>query len=359
MTGTTGLGGTAGTAGTAGLPAASTGPTTSTPSTPSTGTATPEWLLRNDVALCPCGCIGRRRKGSFVEKTLTGGANVLRQAMFADEVAARPGLLQRLDPRVKLVTILALLIAVSLLRDLRVLAVCYLATLPLAAASGLPVAFFLRRVWLFVPTFTGLVVLPATLSVVTPGHVVLPLWEHAGGAGGVTAQGLLAAGLIVVRVATSISLVVLLTLTTPWARLLAALRTLGMPRIFVLIIGMAYRYLFLLLGTVSDMYTARKARSVGPATSGRSATRTRRDTTRARRDTAVQGRRFVAAGAGTLFAKAHHLSEEVHQAMTARGYRGDARPLTGFQVGVIDLVWSIAGLTAAAAMLLADLRLAG
>ena len=43
---------------------------------------------------------------------------------------------------------------------------------------------------------------------------------------GLTSQGLRAAGLIVMRVATSISLVVLLTLTTPWTRLLAALRAL-------------------------------------------------------------------------------------------------------------------------------------
>ena len=345
--------------------------TTTEPARPA-GSGTPAWLLRGDVALCPCGCVGRRRKGNFVEKTLTGGANVLRQAMFADDVAARPGLLQRVDPRVKLGTVLVLLVAVSLLRDIRVLAVCYAATLPLAAASGLPVAFFLRRVWLFVPVFTGLVVLPATLSVITPGHVVLPLWEHAGATGGVTSQGLLAAGLIIVRVATSISLVVLLTLTTPWARLLAALRTLGVPRIFVLIIGMSYRYLFLLLGTVSEMYTARKARSIGPPRTGadsagsgpdqdgpdQGARVSGRYSARSRRDTA-QGRRFVAASAGTLFGKAHHLSEEVHQAMVARGFRGDARPLTEFSVGVIDLAWAVGALAFAAGTLLADGRLAG
>jgi hypothetical protein len=40
-----------------------------------------------------------------------------------------------------------------------------------------------------------------------------------------------------------------LTLTTPWIRLLAALGGLGVPRIFILIIGMAYRYIFLLLAS--------------------------------------------------------------------------------------------------------------
>ena len=35
--------------------------------------ATPTWLLQGELALCPCGCIGKRKKGSFVEKTIGGG----------------------------------------------------------------------------------------------------------------------------------------------------------------------------------------------------------------------------------------------------------------------------------------------
>ena len=81
---------------------------------------------------------------------------------------------------------------------------------------------------------------------------------------GLTRQGLMAAAIITIRVAISISLVMLVTLTTPWARLLSALRALGVPRMFVLVIGMAYRYLFVLLGAVQDMYVARKARSIAP-----------------------------------------------------------------------------------------------
>jgi energy-coupling factor transporter transmembrane protein EcfT len=128
---------------------------------------------------------------------------------------------------------------------------------------------------------------------------------------------------------------VLLTLTTSWSRLLAALRAIGVPRIFVLVIGMAYRYVFLLLTTVTDMYTARKARAVGAGGS-------------------AEGRRFVAASAGALFGKAHQLSEEVHQAMTARGYRGEARTLAGTRPGLVDAAWTLAAAAIAVAVLLAD-----
>jgi len=305
-----------------------------------TSTATPAWLLQGEVAMCPCGCVGKRRKGSFVEKTLAGGAGVLRQAMFSEDVARGGGLLQRLDPRVKLLSLLGLLLVAAFVRHVPVLVGLYLLTLALAATSGLPIGFFIKRVWLFIPIFTGIVVLPATFSFITPGEVVVPLWHWHGHPVGLTRQGLTSAVLIVTRVATSISLVVLLTLTTPWTRLLAALRALAVPRMFILVIGMAYRYLFLLLSSVTDMFQARKARTVVAEVDARA------------------GRRFVSAAAGTLFGRSYALSEEVHQAMVARGYQGNARTLERFAPTGMDAVWLAACVVIAVGVLGGD-RLLG
>jgi cobalt ECF transporter T component CbiQ len=146
---------------------------------------------------------------------------------------------------------------------------------------------------------------------------------------GLTSQGLTAAALIVTRVAVSISLVVLLTLTTPWSRLLGALRALFVPRMFVLVLGMAYRYLFHLLTSVTDMYTARKARTVGTDAD------------------VASGRRFVAASAGALFGKSHALAEEVHMAMVSRGYTGEVRALDPAPVRAADVLWATACLVVA------------
>lgn len=297
--------------------------------------ATPDWLLEREAGLCACGWAGKRRKGNVLDKTIDGGARVLRQALFADDVAGRPGLLQRIEPRVKLVSLLALLLAAGLARHIPTLVALYAATLVLAVASAISLGFFVRRVWLFIPLFTGVVVLPATLNVVTHGDVVVPLGTWFGHEIGMTAQGLTAAGLIVARVATSISLVVLLTLTTPWARLLAALRALRVPAMFVLVLGMAYRYVFHLLGAVEDMFTARKARQVRPPGG-------------------AAGRSFVAASAGALFGKSHALAEEVHMAMVSRGYTGNVRTLNPARVGPRDLAWLVLCLAAAAALLGVD-----
>lgn len=287
----------------AAVPGAATAPTVAA------GGTAPGWLLQPRRALAPCGCSGRRARGSFLGKTLAGAAEVLRQVMFTEEMAARPGLLQRLDPRAKIVSTVALLLAAALAHHVGTLAALYLGTLALAVASRVPFGFFVRRVWLFIPVFTGIVVLPAALSLVTPGEVVVPLWRWHGVPQGFTGPGLTAAALIVSRVAVSVSLVVLLTITTNWTKLLGSLRVLGVPRIFVLIIGMAYRYVFHLLISVEDMFLARRARTPG----------------RPRHD--ARARAFVSASAGSLIGRAHQLSEEVHQAMTARGFRGDVKTL--------------------------------
>lgn len=284
----------------------------------------PDWLLQREVGLCPCGCIGLRRKGNYVAKTLNGVSDLVRRAMFSEDVADAPGLLQRIDPRVKVITLFALLVAAAFAQTIPVLVAMYVGSVGLAMASRLSLMFFLKRVWLFVPIFTGIVVLPATLSVITPGPILVPLGTWFGQAVGVTSTGLESAGLIVMRVALSISLVVLLTLTTPWNRLLAALRSLFVPTIVILVLGMAYRYVFHLLTSVSDMYDARRARTVGT-------------------DNDVKtSRRFVAASAGALFGKAHALSEEVYLAMVARGYDGNVRTLTRPRLTVLDGAW-IAG----------------
>ena len=296
----------------------------------------PDWLLATDVALCPCGCIGKRRKGGYVAKTLTGVANVVRRAIFSDDVATAPGVLQQIDAPVKVVALFGLLVVAALLHTIPVLGAMYLGAVVLALASRVPFGMFITRVWLFVPIFTGIVVLPATLSLITPGEIVVPLGTWFGTAVGLTAEGLESAGLIVTRAALSISLVVLLTLTTQWSRLLAALRSLFVPTTVILVLSMSYRYLFHLLTSVDDMYTARRARTVG-AESG-----------------VASSRRFVAASAGALFGKAHAMSEEVYLAMVSRGYTGNVRTLTPPRVRRRDALFGAVCVLVAALTLWGD-----
>jgi cobalt ECF transporter T component CbiQ len=273
---------------------------------------TPDWLVRPQVGLCPCGCAGRRRRTSYLAASLDGLSARLRDALGADELANADGWLQRLDPRTKLAAGLVVLVAVAFVHETIVLVAIAAGAAVLAAGSRVPLSRYLRRVWMTVPLFTAIIVLPAMLDVVTPGPTLVPLGTWFGHPLAITAPGVAGALRLVARTGASVSIVLLVTVTTPWHRLLAALGQLGVPSMFVAVLAMAWRYTFLLSATVADLFVSRRARGAG---AGRG------------RDRARRGRAVIAATAGTTFARSHQLSGEVYQAMVARGYTGQIHTL--------------------------------
>ena len=267
-----------------------------------------------------CPTVGRRAgrwRRDFVSKTLADVTEAMRDAVFAEEYACRPGFLQSLDPRVKVVTFLALLLAVAFARNPAALAALYLLTLALAAASRISIGFFVKRVWLFVPIFAGVVALPAIFDFVTPGKALISLPLGVA----ITDQGLHGAEIFVLRVATSVSVAVLLVLTTEWHRLLKAISSIGFPEIGVLVLGMTYRYIFLFLRAVESMFLARRSRTVG-------------------RTTMQEKHEWIGASIGALLGKSYHMSEEVHLAMVSRGWSARTPDRGEFSTSVADWAWA-------------------
>lgn len=272
---------------------------------------------------------GRRR--DYVAKTLQHAGEVVKDALFVERWARMDGTLQRLDPRVKIVAAGLLVVLATVVHHQPVLWSIYVLTLVLAVASRVPLALFMKRVWLFVPIFTGLVVLPATLNIVTPGTPLLVLCRLGGHVGpwalpatlAITRPGVDVATLMVARVAISVSAVVLLTLTTLWTDLLKALRALRVSTIFVMVMEMSYRYVFVLLGMVEETYLAKRARTLRRA------------------PTAVE-RRWVGSRLGATIQRSRRLTDAVYQAMVARGYSGEPRSLRKMHARRADLGWAIA-----------------
>jgi cobalt/nickel transport system permease protein len=258
-----------------------------------------------------------RRHHSFIERTLSDVSHAFEQSLFAEEIARRPGLLQSLDPRVKVLSLLALLIAVGLSRNLLVIAGLYLVALILARLSYVPMGFFVKRVWLFMPFFTGIIALPAFFITPGPPLVQLPFGLV------ITRTGAQAALFLLMRVSTSVSFGILLILTTPWNTVLKALGVLRVPDEFILILGMTYRYIYLLLHTANDMFLSRQSRVIS-------------------RLSGSEERRIIAASVGTLLSKSLHLSSEVYLAMQSRGFRGYPRTIDTFQLRRSD--WAASGI---------------
>jgi cobalt/nickel transport system permease protein len=225
---------------------------------------------------------------------------------------------------------LVTVLAVGFTNSVVVLLAVYAVLLLAARASNVPFDFFVKRVWLGIPFFAGVVVIPALFLVPGPRLFEVNLGPFALA---LSQPGVAGAILFVTRVGVSVSLAVLLVMTTPWADLLKSLRAVRVPQIFVLILSMTYRYIFLFLHTTNGLFLARKSRIVA-------------------RTSGAEQRRWIAGSMGNLTSRSFKMSNDVYAAMMARGFGGEMRTYSDYHMQAGD--W----LALAGAVLLAVAALA-
>ena len=251
---------------------------------------------------------------SATPSTLVGITRALGHALVSETVARQPGLLQSLDPRVRVIGMLSLVAATTLAHRIDVVLALFATAALLALLSRVSLATLAVRVWLVVLFFTGVIAIPALF--LTPGDAIL---SSPDGALHITAQGLSAAVLLIARVETAVTLTTVLVLTTPWMQVLKALRAFHVPQEVVMMLAMTHRYVFLLAETASQMFESRQSRTVGVL------------------DRASQ-RRVAARTAGVLLSKSVDLSSEVFLAMQSRGFDGNVKILSQFRMRAWDYV---------------------
>lgn len=258
-------------------------------------------------------------KNNFIERSIVAALTFLRDAIFADEYAAQSGFLQSLDPRMKSATFLLFIIQALFARSIPVLIFLYALCLLLALFSGINLGFFLKRTWVFVPLFSLFIAVPAIFSKFTPGEALATL-NILGLKLIITRPGLAGALVFVMRVATCVSFVVLLSITTRHFELLRVLRIFKIPQIFVMTLGMCYRYVYLFVEIIESTYLAIKSR-VGTAVHYQ------------------KGQGIVAWNIASLWARSYQLNEEVYKAMLSRGYQGEAATWNDFKIKPRDWLW--------------------
>jgi cobalt/nickel transport system permease protein len=254
----------------------------------------------------------RHPRGDFIEQLLRGLLSAMEHAADAERLAARGGLLQRVDPRIKILGSLALILTAVFIESLLALGGLFGAALGFALCSRISLARLAGQVWAGVLLFTGVLVAPAPFLV--PGETLarLPLLDWT-----ITWQGLRSAGFLIGRAETATTYALLVILTTPWPHVLKALRCLGLPVVLIVILGMTHRYIFVLLTSAIELFEAQRSRLMAPMS-------------------ARERRRLAAASAVVLLEKALRLSAEVHLAMIARGYRGEVHLLDDFRTRPAD-----------------------
>jgi cobalt/nickel transport system permease protein len=303
----------------------------------------PEWMKEIEIGPCPCCTVSVGKKKNFVQKTISEIFTFFEECLINDSIAKRNGLLQSLDPRVKLVSILALIFSVSMTHDLRLLALVYALTLVFAYLSRVEMLFFIKRVWVFVPIFAGVVMIPILFNVFMAGDTLVPLAVLGPGAHlgpfplpetlTITRQGTMVALTFTMRVATCVSAAVLLFLTTPRDLIFKSLRFLQVPTVYVLTLDMCYRYIFLFTGMVKDFYLAKKSRTLKPLPVG-------------------EEQKWVGGRVGYTLVKSLDMSEKVHGAMVSRGFNGDIKLMHTYSIHKRDYAACISVLSLSVVLVL-------
>jgi cobalt/nickel transport system permease protein len=247
---------------------------------------------------------------------------------FLDPYRPRPSLIHRLDPRVKFVLTLAFILTTALtpMGAWPVYILLFSMVLSVEMLSELGVGYVLKRALLALPFV--LAALPVLVTVRGAPVLIAPIgsWTLT-----VTQEGVERFASIAVKSWLSVQMAIVLASSTPFPDLLVAMRAVKIPRLLVAIVGLAWRYLFVMADEALRLMRAREARSGHPARPG------------ARAGGGVVWRARVTGGmAGNLFLRSFERADRIYAAMLSRGYDGEVRtlplsPVTPGQVIVLAI----------------------
>lgn len=225
---------------------------------------------------------------------------------FLDRYSHLGSIIHNLDARTKILAFLGLIV-VTVLTPPQYWPI-FLVHLGLMAGtlilSRVPVGYVLTRSLIILP----FVLLTAVFLPFLPGD--RPAGGTSLGVGDIAlnATGLQVFGNIVIKGFIGVFAIILLSATTPFPKILEALRKFKVPVLFTLLLGFIYRYFFVLLDEVLRMKQAIDSRGYN----GRW----------------IWQARAVGRLLGQLFLRTYERGERVYLGMIARGFQGSSRNLT-------------------------------
>ena len=239
---------------------------------------------------------------------------------FIDQYSDLDSLIHRLDPRTKLITSLAFIVAVVLtpVSNWRVFAFYFCLIAALLIISKLPPLYVLKRSLVIFPFVLLIAIfIPFFKQGEVAGSYNIWLWQVS-----VTYDGLFILANVVVKAWLSILSLILLSATTKFTELLKGLRQLGVPKVIVLILSFMYRYVFVLVDEVMRMRRARDSRNFGGSR--------------------LHKLRTIGNMIGTLFIRSYERGERIYAAMLSRGFDSNVRSLRQLSFKRVDAYFGAA-----------------
>jgi len=237
---------------------------------------------------------------------------------YIDKFAYQDSPIHRLDARVKFVVVFAFTVLVlSVSRTSPAILSCYaVGPFVLLVLGRVPLKFAFKHT-LAVSPFVLILALTCPLYDRTPMVAAFgPITIE-------TTVGWLRCVTIMGKFVVTMLALIALVSTTRFNVLLAGLQKLLMPKILVVQLGFLYRYIFVLVDRVQHMLRARAARKM-------------------RNLGFVVELRTAAAMVGALLLRSISNAENISRAMRARGFDGNWRTISRFEIGFADVVFAAA-----------------
>ncbi len=196
----------------------------------------------------------------FFDKTINHIINYINEAVFYEIYAKEKGLLQSIEPRIKIISLLLLIVSSLMSKDIVSLLIFNIFAILLAHLSKIPILTYLKRIYFFIPIFAGLVAIPTLFNLVNPGADAIVLLQNPHIS--ITYEGIRYFIIFVLRISTCISYGILIPMTTEWNIVIGALKKFKIPDEVITLLNMSYRYIFLLLTETLNMMYSKKSRTV-------------------------------------------------------------------------------------------------
>lgn len=256
----------------------------------------------------------------FINKTLPEIFRYITDSMYSEEYAEVDGFLQSLNTKFKFISILMFVLGIIFTKNIFIISFGIVIFLLLTVLSKISLKYILKRILLFVFLFTAIIAIPYIFNIFQPndGHPLVILYNFHRTIHiplfrpftliSITYEGVYLAFVWILRSTATVSFMILLIMTTKWSDLLNALGELKVPKVFILILGMTYRYIFLLIDTLTKMLFSRKSRTVG-------------------KESSVSSWKLNSGIVGALFIKSYDLGNNVYLAMVSRGFDGNFKKM--------------------------------
>lgn len=238
-----------------------------------------------------------------------------------DQLAQQHTPIHQLDPRAKLLTSIAFLIAVVSLPKYEVSALLpfFLYPVVLITIGRLPVGFIVRKV-IIVSPFAFMV---GIFNPFLDREILVQLGTLSISGGWISFLSIL------LRFCLTISTAFLLIATTSFHGLCLGLLRLGLPKVLAVQLLFLYRYIFVLGGEAMRLVRARSLRSFGKH---------------------GLGMKVFASVVGHLLLRTLDRAQRVHRAMLSRGFDGEVRVLRPLRISLPDVIFTLGWLAAFAVM---------